>query len=149
MKCCRCKKELPEIEFYPHKTNMRGYQWECKKCRAEMQREYQKRRKEHVRAYAKEYYRTHKEGRKRTLRKYGLTLEQYDEKLKAQKGSCAICKIPIKKPDVDHDHKTGKTRGLLCQRCNLWLAPIENERFHKAAEAYLEKYKIYKNFPEN
>ncbi|GAH13602.1 unnamed protein product, partial [marine sediment metagenome] len=53
----------------------------------------------------------------------------------------AICKIPIKKPDIDHDHETGKTRGLLCSRCNLMLGAIENERFHKAAEAYLKRYR--------
>lgn len=146
MKCCRCKNDKPETEFYPHKTNMRGYQWECKLCRAKMQREYQKRRKEHVRVYAKEYYRTHPEqhrrySRKKLLQKYGLTLERYNEMLEAQKGGCAICKIPIKKPDIDHDHKTGRTRGLLCNRCNLMLGVIENKRFHKNAEVYLEKYK--------
>lgn len=146
MRCCRCKKDLSRTKFYTNKTNIRGYQWECKLCRAEMQREYQIRRKEHVRAYAKEYYRTHPKqhrryDRKKLLQKYGLTLEQYNEKLKTQKGGCAICKIPIKKPDVDHNHGTGKTRGLLCPRCNNWLGAIEHKRFHAAAEAYLERYK--------
>lgn len=41
--------------------------------------------------------------------------------LESQMGLCAICKRP-KKLNVDHDHKTGEIRGLLCSRCNLGLA---------------------------
>lgn len=53
-------------------------------------------------------------------RKYGITEEQYEELKLAQGGKCAIC---LKKPRtrslaVDHDHKTGSIRGLLCSRCN-------------------------------
>jgi len=146
MKCCRCKKELPETEFYSHKTNMRGYQWECKLCRAEMQREYYQKNKDRILAYNREYNRTHKKqlakyDRVKRLKKYNLTPEQYDQMVEAQKGSCAICKIPIEKPDIDHNHQTGKTRGVLCPRCNHGLGFVENKRFHETAEAYLERYK--------
>lgn len=59
------------------------------------------------------------------LRKFGLTLEQYDEMLAAQDGCCSICKsdatIEGHSFDVDHDHKTGKVRGILCRTCNLML----------------------------
>jgi hypothetical protein len=54
--------------------------------------------------------------------KYGLSLEQYQVLLFSQGGACAICKFIPGPGDnrlcVDHDHVTGKVRGLLCDRCN-------------------------------
>ena len=53
---------------------------------------------------------------------YGITLEDYNKMYNKQEGKCAICKIPNEelKKDlfVDHDHVTGKFRGLLCMHCN-------------------------------
>lgn len=57
-------------------------------------------------------------------RKYGYTIEQYDALYKAQGGVCYICgKATGKKRRlaVDHDHKTGKVRGLLCKVCNRFI----------------------------
>lgn len=57
---------------------------------------------------------------------FGITLADYEAMHAAQGGLCAICKQPerirqkygLKRLAVDHDHVTGKVRGLLCQRCN-------------------------------
>lgn len=51
---------------------------------------------------------------------YGLTAADYDALLRAQDGRCAICRArpKSKRLAVDHDHKTGAVRGLLCSRCN-------------------------------
>ncbi len=59
-------------------------------------------------------------------RKYGMSLEDYIDLLAKQGGGCAICGATKgnKKVDrlfVDHDHKTGKVRGLLCSNCNFML----------------------------
>lgn len=54
-------------------------------------------------------------------RVYGITEAQYDEVLEHQGGACAICRKPPaagKNLHVDHDHKTGAVRGLLCMPCN-------------------------------
>lgn len=49
---------------------------------------------------------------------YGLTLEAYRAMLDEQGGRCGICDRHMEKLCVDHCHKTGEVRGLLCQRCN-------------------------------
>jgi hypothetical protein len=76
----------------------------------------------------------------------GLTIAQYDELLEAQGGVCAICGRPPKnrRLAVDHNHKTGKIRGLLCWVCNLKVLG-RLERFMSFAslaqiEAYLRKF---------
>ncbi len=68
-------------------------------------------------------------------RKYGLTKEEYNELLKKQKSVCAICgkvdnrimKGTVVKLNVDHCHKTGKVRGLLCNRCNSGLGLLKDD----------------------
>lgn len=53
---------------------------------------------------------------------YGITLDQWNQMFINQNGCCAICAIPqmeLKRVlSVDHNHKTGKVRGLLCGNCN-------------------------------
>lgn len=50
---------------------------------------------------------------------YGITLDQYNQMLKDQNNCCYICKKQFnKKPCIDHNHKTGKVRKLLCYGCN-------------------------------
>ena len=55
---------------------------------------------------------------------YGITIEDYDRLLSAQGGKCAICKGGTSKNffAVDHNHRNGRVRGLLCARCNTGLA---------------------------
>lgn len=57
----------------------------------------------------------------RRLKRYGITVAQYNELILKQNGVCAICKTEGNKQSlsVDHSHETGKIRGLLCHNCNL------------------------------
>jgi hypothetical protein len=75
--------------------------------------------------------------------RYGITVADYDDMFKIQGGKCAICKSPSARGKgrfhVDHDHATGKIRGLLCHTCNTSLA--HPERFGVTWENYL-KYLI-------
>jgi hypothetical protein len=88
--------------------------------------------------------------RRGTLKsKYGLTPEDYMDRWDLQKGRCAVCKTknawygdPRKQVfDVDHNHETGKVRGLLCNPCNTMLGNAQENpgRLRSGAE-YLEKW---------
>ena len=75
---------------------------------------------------------------------YGITEDDYERMFREQGGKCAICSAmepghSRTKFCVDHDHKSGAVRGLLCVDCNTTLGKFndEIERFYKAAH-YLE-----------
>lgn len=59
--------------------------------------------------------------------KYGISVNQVQELLLKQKGNCALCNLPPTKQNlfVDHNHKTGKVRGLLHNRCNVLVGYVE------------------------
>ncbi len=78
-------------------------------------------------------------------RLYGITLEEYNRMLAAQDGVCWICKgiVTSKKGNllVDHCHKTGKVRGLLCTKCNAGIGGLGDsiEMLERAIE-YLKTF---------
>jgi hypothetical protein len=61
--------------------------------------------------------------RNQLLGKYGLTEKLYDDRLRRQFGMCPICNKPASQTNkpfgIDHNHKTGEVRGLICDTCNL------------------------------
>lgn len=68
--------------------------------------------------------------RSQWLRRYGITVEDYDVMLEAQNGVCAVCLGSCslgKRLAVDHNHETGEVRGLLCFRCNSAMAVFDAE----------------------
>lgn len=81
----------------------------------------------------------------RLKKKFGMTIQQFEEMVMAQDGTCAICKQPCRirsRLSVDHDHETGKIRGLLCSSCNSAIGLfLENPVALRRAAEYLEKYK--------
>lgn len=82
--------------------------------------------------------------RKFTLKQYGLTPEDYTEMFILQEGKCFICKRESKSQNlhVDHDHKTGKVRKLLCVLCNSGLGKFRDDpSLLVAAFKYLKEYK--------
>ncbi|WP_437582725.1 endonuclease VII domain-containing protein [Paramicrobacterium sp. CJ85] len=61
------------------------------------------------------------------IRKYGITEEHHAAMLSAQDGKCPICdrSVPLV---IDHCHRTGKVRALLCDRCNRLLGVADDDR---------------------
>lgn len=127
--CSRCGAAKPSTSFSRHA-------W-CKECCS---------------AYNKNYTRhtppaTKAQNRARALKtRFGMTVEQYEVALAQQGGVCAICSVASniegKNFCVDHDHATGKVRGLLCHKCNAALGHFKDSTalLMKAAD-YLEGYK--------
>ncbi len=67
---------------------------------------------------------------------YKMTSEEFDRRLTAQNGRCAICREEMPDPHVDHCHTTGRVRGLLCRYCNLALGFFRDdpERLSRAVK---------------
>ena len=58
---------------------------------------------------------------------YGITREEYLMMLNKQNNSCAICFVKFSsKPDIDHDHKTNKVRGILHRKCNQGIGLLQD-----------------------
>lgn len=77
----------------------------------------------------------------RRMRRYGVSPEAFQLMLLLQKSACGICKEPFleKAPHVDHCHKTGEVRGLLCRRCNVALGLFKDSpELLRGALEYLE-----------
>jgi hypothetical protein len=123
-RCPECGEVKPLTEFPTSKRSRSGYLSYCKPC--------------HLAACNKS---REKQGGNRNYhlrRRYGITAEHYDRMLEEQSGLCAICR---ERPaaHVDHDHATGRVRGLLCFNCNQALGNFTDRRdFMLAAIAYLD-----------
>jgi hypothetical protein len=70
----------------------------------------------------------------RTYYRYGLSADEYDSLFEQQGGLCKICRRPPetrngieRRLSVDHSHKSGRNRSLLCSRCNLVLGHCQDQ----------------------
>ena len=125
--CVYCKQRKHMSEFRSRKQGRMGIGSSCKACDEAKNREY-----------------VEKNRMKLNLKRYGITLEQYDEIVIEQAGRCAICltaEVNGKgRFHVDHDHETGLIRGLLCNHCNWMLGHArDNTEIMRSAIRYLEK----------
>lgn len=140
--CIRCERSQPLSEFYtrPLSDGRLTHRGTCKSCMAEETRLAREANRERYNAYQ----RTHaaKLGRRaRKLRdEYGMTLQQWDLIWASQDFACAICKGQSGDESLhgDHDHATGKFRGILCGLCNRMLGQgQDNPQRLLAGAAYL------------
>lgn len=125
--------------------------------REEYRKEYYRRNRDKVREGLKRYREVNRErlceqkkawyrakGRNTHLMEtYGLSEVEYDAMLERQGFACAICGRTTEKTfHVDHDHRTGRVRGLLCTVCNLQIVPVVEKYQDRISRAldYLEVF---------
>jgi len=122
--CTDCGEPKDFSEFSPRKHGKNGLNSQCKSCRSKDAREYRLENKEKYIENNRNWRKNNpgkysKRTRGYVLKRYGISEEEYDEIFEKQSGVCAICKDkPTGTLHIDHDHVTGKVRGLLCHRCN-------------------------------
>lgn len=146
--CIYCETEKPAADFHSHRYTTRTGRESvrlnsgCRECHNRRVKDGKRSNRDRVRERQREYRRKNADKiRERNLAyrranprrhagdnlkyKYGLTVEQYESMVVAQGGVCAACGRPpsgsTKKLRVDHNHKTGKVRDLLCHNCNVSL----------------------------
>jgi hypothetical protein len=110
--CFKCRQVKSLNDFHKNKVKKGGFSGRCKDCC-----------KEH-------YHNTGYMHRQKELvlkRRYHLTLDMYEDMVLSQGDSCAICKDGTSKLNVDHNHTTGKVRGLLCHSCNLAIGLLKDD----------------------
>lgn len=137
--CSSCKVLKHSSEFNPSNNRQKlGLSSKCIECNRRICGEWYKNNKIHASEKAREYYEKNKERiiarnkqyRQKNLtrikesdrlRKYGLKEGEFNKLLRRQGGACACCRVifsPPVVPYVDHNHVTGKARGILCGHCN-------------------------------
>ena len=114
-KCNICKRKKSLSEYHLYARSKDGHYATCKKCRSTKEKGL--------------YGRTPEQIRRGNLKKFGLTLEDYDVLLEQQNNVCKLCgRPPIgRRLAVDHNHETGKIRGLLCLQCNAVLGSVRED----------------------
>ncbi len=154
-KCSKCGEVKPLSSYYRAGANY--YRGDCIPCNLVAKAERHRLNPEPARRRTKEWQRANPDRvaanreafiasggkkvadrRSHLKRKYGMTIEEYDAMLEAQGGGCFICgRLPREDISlhVDHDHSTGKVRGILCFCCNNALADFREDPalFAKAA----------------
>jgi len=159
--CVKCGHSFLVEEFYVDRTHKDGRSNECNECWSKRNAENHRRNKSKNNARCRTYYGENREhlidgARDRNMknkdriraqrlkRDYGITKNDYDRMLKEQKECCAICgrhQSELRRSlSVDHNHETGKVRGLLCGLCNLILGNAKDSRtILESAIIYLEE----------
>lgn len=126
--CTKCRKQkLADSRWY--------YDGWCRSCYDKDLRTRNPEYQERQRKNSREWHERNKESQKgkgweyHLKRSYGLTSKDYFDMLESQGGGCKLCgRLPNgkNKMPVDHNHKTGKVRGILCTPCNRALGILED-----------------------
>ena len=141
-KCSKYKQIKKDNEFYKDKARYDNLDGICKLCRkaagiSRRLNNIDKLREIGRRCYAKDLNNNRLKAR---ARRYGVSLQDIENMTERQHRKCLICG-KLDKLFIDHDHKTGKIRGLLCNQCNLAVGYLDdNPAKLMNAIRYLEIY---------
>lgn len=130
-KCWDCGQEKDSCDFNLDRSRWDGLYPRCRKCASEYHRGYRVRNLPRLKL----------RGRDKNLRtKYGFGQDTFNQMLAAQSGVCACCKS-APATDVDHCHKTGRVRDLLCNACNAGIGQLRDSPARcESAARYLRKF---------
>lgn len=147
MKTCKRCNQIKELsEFFKNVKRKDGVSTYCKPCQLEYQRVRYNNPESHERNKMDRniYLKNRKDSTRKWYLKttYGLTPEQYESLYSDSNGRCYICKEEKEYYlHVDHNHKTGEVRGLLCNHCNRGIGMLkENIDILESAIKYIRKY---------
>ena len=123
------KKEYNRKYRIGHKERINAKTREWHKANKHKSREYSKKYREKHKIHTSKYY-FHVAKNYHLKKKYGITLEQYNNMLVDQNGVCHLCGRTNgdRSLAVDHNHKTGKVRRLLCAHCNYLVGTVESRQ---------------------
>ena len=130
-RCTRCKLEKPLTLFIktPKAKDGRGYY--CGPCRSEYYKEYRANnlaeRKTCQRRYSNSPWGQYLKRVSLLKASYGLSEGDAVDLMNSQRGCCKICKDSIEEYHIDHCHKTGRVRGLLCRFCNTGIGMLKDD----------------------
>lgn len=110
-RCKKCLKIKPSLEFFTilKRDHLQLFPY-CKLCCSRLNKEKRKRNK-HINTLRDKVYRLRNQ--------YRMTFSEFEEMRIKQKSRCLICQGILFRPHIDHNHSTGKIRGLLCGQCNV------------------------------
>lgn len=137
--CTKCSEPKSLNDFAPHPRRRDGRSNICILCVKLAKKE-----RDRVADINGAKYHKYKRGIKNAFlkRKYGITIDQLEAKIKSQDGKCAICnnkRVLV----VDHDHSTGQVRDLLCSKCNTGIGSFsENVIDLSSAIRYIQKWSV-------
>lgn len=140
--CKDCEAWKPLADYYEYRSGGKNYRLgRCKVCHLEWISKHHAKNPGLKKEQANRHW--HKVGyNKRMEKQYGLTREQFDLLADEQHGVCAICLKQPEKWNIDHDHATGKVRGLLCSPCNLGIGCLgDDEANLRRAADYLQEHR--------
>ena len=121
-KCFCCEETKPKKEFCKLTKSKDGLYYYCRECDNKKHEEYKK--ENHVKV-------TTQKRECALIRKYGITIKEFDKMIENQFHKCPICNRDFRekiKPVVDHCHKTGKIRGILCYGCNVSIGQFQESK---------------------
>ena len=134
--CSACHEVKSFDEFHKNKSTSHGLQSRCKPCHIAQVTPYTNRRYQ-LRKRDPQFSRQLKSIHLR--RAYGITHDEFDAMVARQGHRCAICRRRKKRLVVDHDHRRGRVRALLCDTCNAALGGLQDDpELMRRAAAYIE-----------
>ena len=141
-KCNRCLIEKEMDEFFRDSNHSTGRYSICKLCKQNSTYKWREDNREKYNAGMRAYGKKHRR-RMHYKQKYGISIEQYNAILEQQGNACWICRkqnTSVKRPfALDHNHATGKIRGILCYGCNRAISLLDNPKLYGKAHEYLSK----------